>query len=223
MNVLLCALPGLLSASVFAQAAAPPPASSPAQASAISDPSAVLRPALEQVAAAVQQIRVDHWKVSKDWKHQLQGDIDSIQQDLSGQLPQLIQSSHASPTQMAPQMAVMQNVDALYDVLVRITTAASLGGNKANSVTLQDALRELETARKSASGQLQQEASLRDQQLAKLQAVVQANSIGVAKTVVVNNGKYTARRRKILHHKKVHAAGSQNSTGTPPAAQQPHP
>jgi hypothetical protein len=61
---------------------------------------ATLQPALENAATAIGGLDVSHWKLSRDWKAQIQQDIDSIQQDLSGNLPALLQvadKGHIAP------------------------------------------------------------------------------------------------------------------------------
>src|SRR6185312_15898717 len=100
---------------------------------------AVLHPALEEVSSALRQIQIDHWKISRDWKGQFSNDANSIQQDLNGTLPGLFQEAQQSPTTLESQFVVMHNVDALYNVLVRLTTAADLCGGKADSAVLNNA------------------------------------------------------------------------------------
>lgn len=180
---------------------------------------------LGQISSTLDKVQVGHWKVSRDWKRQMHNDIDSIQQDISSQLPALIAKAHASPGQIGPQLAAMQNVSALYDVLVRVSTAASLGGNKGDAGALEDGLQQLESVRKSVSGQLLQAATAQDQRVAQLQAQIpQASGAmegGRGKTIVVDNdGHRRTRHRKLLHHKGANPATSQ-STPKPPKPPNP--
>ncbi len=177
-----------------------------------------LRPVLQQAGSAVGQINVDRWKLSREWKRQLQGDAGSIQQDISSQLPGLLQAAQASPATLGPQLRLMHNVDALYDVLVRVTTAANIAGEKNDAALLGDALQNLESARKAAADQLLSAASRQDGELAKFQA--QLNTAGKTdsatgehpKTIVVNNElTHSKRRHKTIQHKKAPA--------TPPTPQ----
>ncbi|MHB8303927.1 MAG: hypothetical protein ACYDC6_14010 [Acidobacteriaceae bacterium] len=153
---------------------------------------ASLTPALARVNSAVGQMQVKHWKVSRQAKQQLQNDAASIQQDLSSRLPALLQASQSAPTAMGPQMAVMQNVDALYDVLVRVATTANLTAGKDEAAALDEVLQELEAARKRASDQLLRSVSLQDARVIQLQAAAPSNGTqgsekGSGKTIVVNN------------------------------------
>ena len=177
----------------------------------------IFHPALEQVGEAVQQVQSDRWKVSREWKSQFRSDLDSIQQDLSSQLPTLFQTADATPAAIGPQLGVLHNVDALYDVLVRVSTAANLTASKQDAALLDDALQRLESARKTAASQLLLAASQRDRELLQFQAQQAAKAEAEAasedhvKRIVVNNqGTRRSGRHKTAQHKK--------STKVPPAS-----
>jgi hypothetical protein len=168
----------------------------------------------------VSQIQIDHWKVSKSWKDQLQSDADSITSDLSHQLPGLFQQAQATPTAIDAQLRVMQNVDALYDVLVRLTLAADLTERKSDAAQLDSALERLEAARKTATAQLMAAAAQQHQQLSDLQArmeAIQASSTVPTthgKTIVVDNEV----RHGTLHHTTHHKKPSPSTKSQPNAA-----
>ncbi len=185
----------------------------------------IFHPALEQVGEAVQQVQSDRWKVSREWKSQFRSDLDSIQQDLSSQLPTLFQTADATPAAIGPQLGVLHNVDALYDVLVRVSTAANLTASKQDAALLDDALQRLESARKTAASQLLLAASQRDRELLQFQAQQAAKAEAEAasedhvKKIVVDNqarrrsgnqGTRRSGRHKTVQHKK--------STKVPPAS-----
>ncbi|MGO8720147.1 MAG: hypothetical protein ACLQMO_13160 [Acidobacteriaceae bacterium] len=210
------------SAAVFQSNADAPPQSEVASLSPTFNES--LRPALQQVANTVGQIHIDHWKLSKSWKVQLQSDADSIQQDLSHRLPELFQQAQASPTALDAQMRLMQNVDALYDVLIRLTMAADLTEKKTDAAMLDNALERLESARKMATGQLMGAAALENQRLVQLQSRVRESSVGEnvsghAKTIVVENDVRHETRHHATHHRK--AAHSSSDTKSGAKAAQP--
>jgi hypothetical protein len=183
-----------------------------------------LRPALQQVGNSVGQITIDRWKLSQSWKAQLQSDADSIQQDLSHQLPGLFDQAQASPTALDAQLRVMQNVDALYNVLVRLTMAANLTEKKTDAALLDSALQRLEAARKTATGQIIQAAALQNQQLVQLQTRIQQdaaeeNASGAhGKTIVVDNDVRHGTRHRTVHHRK--AAPSPAGTKSTPTPSQ---
>jgi hypothetical protein len=180
-----------------------------------------LRPALAQVGHSVGQIQIDHWKVSKNWKEQLQSDADSITGDLSHQLPGLLQQAQATPAALDVQLRVMQNVDALYDVLVRLTLAADMTEKKSDAALLDSALQQLEAARKVATAQLVTAAAQQHQQLSDLQArmeAIQAShpvSAMHGKTIVVDNEVRHDKPHHPTHHKKPSPSTSIKSQPNP--------
>lgn len=181
-----------------------------------------LHPALDQVVSALGQVEAGRWKVSREWKHQLREDADSIQQDISSQLPALFAKAKAAPLQIGPQLAVMQNVNALYDVLVRVSTAANLGGSKADAGLLDSAVQQLESSRKGVSEQLLRAATLQDQRVVLLQSQVQQTSgqtqLGPhANTIIVDNdGRHRSKHHKPTQHKKA-TTPTEQSVPKPPA------
>ena len=205
---------------------APPPVQAEAPSPAISDS---LRPALEQVGHSVGQIQIDHWKVSKSWKDQLQSDADSITSDLSHQLPGLFQQAQATPNALDAQLRVMQNVDALYDVLVRLTLAADMNERKSDAASLDSALERLEAARKTATVQLMTAAAQQHQQLSDLQArmeAIQASSTVPAthgKTIVVDNEVRHGTVHHTTHHKKPSPSTKSQPNAAPPSSDKPSP
>ena len=168
-----------------------------------SDVDAALRPALDQIGPALQQVRIDRWKLSRPWKDQFRSDAASIQQDLTVRLPALMTAAQQSPAALAPQLAVMHNIDALYDVLARVSTAANIAGGKKDAGILDDAVMRLESARRAAAGKLLQAVTLRDRQIATLQAAVRAAQNAELhsqpKTIVVTN-RVTHRRTHHYRH-----------------------
>ncbi|HZC43244.1 MAG TPA: hypothetical protein VE195_03655 [Acidobacteriaceae bacterium] len=182
-----------------------------------------LGPALEQVGHTVSQIQIDHWKVSKSWKEQLQSDADSITGDLSHQLPGLLQQAQAAPTALDAQLRVMQNVDALYDVLVRLTLAADLTEKKSDAALLDRALEQLESARKVATAQLLTAAAQQHQQFTELQARAEAGGANQSastmhgKTIVVDNETRHKAAHHTTHHRKPSpSTPSKSQSNAPP-------
>ena len=77
----------------------------------------------------------------------MQEDIDSIQRDLGGTVPGLIAQADAAPAAVSPSFSLYRNLDALYDVLLRVSETANLAApdNEVNSVA--SSLQRLQTAR----------------------------------------------------------------------------
>ncbi len=188
-----------------------------------------LRSALAQTGAAVNQVQIDRWKVSREWKGQLHSDANSIQQDLTTQLPGLFLAVQQSPAALQPQLSLMHNVDALYDVLVRITTAAGLAGGKTDAAILDNAVQQLESARKAAAGQLLQAASQQDRKITELQTRVQNTPESESpvnnhpKTIVVENRVTHRTKHRQTPHRKVAPKSNPSSPDNGTGSTGPHP
>ncbi len=185
------------------------PTPTPQQPAAAAIPCDIVRPSADAVAAAVNAVDIKHWKLSRDKKEEMLGDVDSIQRDLVDTLPVLIQQAKATPRALAPEWAVMQNVDALYDVLVRVTTTASLSAQSGEAGQLLDAENQLGLTRKSLTDQLVAAAGSQDSTLAMLQmklaSLTAANGGG---RIIVDNTdsaqKKAAQKEKLHPQKTVH-------------------
>lgn len=185
----------------------------------------IYQPALDQVGAALRQVDVGRWKLSRQWKAQVASDVSSIQQDLSGPLAGLMQKAQANPTALGPRMDVARNVDALYDVMVRVTTAANLAG-KSDAAVLDSALERLQQSRKTAADGLLIQVQAQDQELVQLRATAQAvkraeqEAAEHPKTIVVENGvshRKKPRGKTTTRHKVAPKPGAK----TPPKPSSP--
>ena len=163
----------LLAAGALAAAQAPQspaPSTSPAPGGISTAPAlAGLRPALDQVGAAVASLRIAHWKAPEGIRSSSQEDVASIQRDLSATLPPLLdqaQAANSASAPLAPSFAVFRNVDALYDVLLRVAEMANLGGSAEDAAHLEDARAALESARAQLANSLFASVAAQDAQLA---------------------------------------------------------
>jgi hypothetical protein len=187
---------------------APAPAQTPAAAAAPA-PTAFammnLRPALANVQTAITNLNVGHWKAPNDIRAATQQDIASMQKDLNTTLPPLLAqadsaASATGPAALAPAFAVFRNLDALYDVLLRVTETAGLAGSAADSSNLEDARAGLEDGRAKLGTWLLQAIGAQDAQVVRLQAPAAPHAAAPAATapnkIVVNDGPDTSKPHK---------------------------
>ena len=153
-----------------AHAQAPGPATAPAAPAPGGFAVADLRPALANVQTAISNLNVAHWKVSGATRSAVQDDVGSMQRDLNGTLPGLMAQVEANPASLSPVFAVFRNLDALYDVLLRVTETASLAGSGADAGNLEDARAGLEDGRAKMGTWLLQSIGAQDAQIARLHA-----------------------------------------------------
>jgi hypothetical protein len=171
-----------------AQAAPPPAAPAPAPAAAEAAAPAVapapaafamsnLRPALANVQTAITSLNVSRWKAPNDIRATTQQDINSMQRDLNTTLPPLLAQADAAaaasgPPALSPAFAVFRNLDALYDVMLRVTETAGLAGSASDASSLEEARAGLEDGRAKLGAWLLQAIGAQDAQVVRLQAPV---------------------------------------------------
>jgi hypothetical protein len=130
-----------------------------------------LRPALANVQTAIGNINIGHWKVSGATRTAAQQDVASMQRDLNTTLPGLMSQAEAGgPAVLSPSFAVFRNLDALYDVLLRVTETAALAGSESDATSLEDARAGLEDGRGKLGAWLLQSIGAQDARIARLQA-----------------------------------------------------
>jgi len=193
-----------------APAAAQPPAAAQAPAPAVAPAPAGfaminLRPALANVQTAITNVNVAHWKAPNDIRATTQQDVNSMQRDLITTLPPLLAQADAAasgngPAALAPAFAVFRNLDALYDVLLRVTETAGLAGSASDASSLEDARAGLEDGRAKLGTWLLQAIGAQDAQVVRLQAPAAAHPASAPppppNKIVVNDGPDTTKPRK---------------------------
>jgi hypothetical protein len=162
-----------------------------------------LRPALANVQTAIAGINTAHWKVASGTHTNVQQDIASMQRDLSITLPALMSQAEVAaatgPAVIAPSFAVFRNLDALYDVLLRVTETAALAGSPADASSLEDARAGLEDGRAQLGAWLLQAIGAQDAQMAHPQAPAAARAASAPAApakIVVNDGPDVTKPRK---------------------------
>jgi hypothetical protein len=175
----------------------------PAAAPAPVSPIANLRPALANVQAAIGNLNLAHWKLPNETRSTVQQDIGSMQRDLNTTLPGLVTQAEAPSATgqpaLSPAFAVFRNLDALYDVLLRVAETAALTGPASDASSLEDARAGLEDGRAKLGAWLLQSIGDQDAQVVRLQAHPPAQAVVAPATpakIVVNDGPDAAKPHK---------------------------
>lgn len=150
------------------------PSSNPASAPAVARPSATLQPSLDSVKQAITAVNIDRWKASPAIRSEAQSNLESVQRDLASTLPGLIATADAAPDSAAKTLPVFRNIDALYDVMLRIDAAARLAAPKDQMSALDQSLSALSDARHSLGDAIQAGAEAQDAKVVHLQAQLKA-------------------------------------------------
>ena len=161
-----------LQAQTPASQTAPAPSTSSTQTSATA--SSILNPAISTLQAALDGIRVEKWKASTSVREDTEANISSVRRDLESTLPPLLVTADGAPDSVAEVLPAFRNIEALYDVLLRIAAVARLAAPAQQSAALEQAMSSLESARRTLGDQLQGAALNQDRKVYALQASLRA-------------------------------------------------
>lgn len=204
--VVLCG-PGMLAA----QAPANPPASPPPQ--AVKTPSAIMQPSLDALQQVLDVLQPEKWKASGRVREEAAANINSIRRDLTTTLPPLMATADGTPDSVAHVLPAYRNIEALYDVLLRVTETSKLSAPSQQAMTLEKTLAGLEDGRRALGDQIQAAALSRNQQLHDLQAAVRTAQHAPAPAPVTCPPPPRTKRRSV-RSKTVH-----KSTASPKSSQ----
>lgn len=99
---------------------------------------------------------------------------------------------------------MMHNVNALYDVLIRIGTAAEISGGKDDAALLARVTQQLEATRSEAATRMLQAVSTRDQDLTRMKTEARAEKKKESTIIVNNDASHRKTHRKTASHRKPH-------------------
>ena len=166
------------------QASNPAPAQSqPAPAApAHAKPSAQLQPALDTLRQAVDALNLEKWKKGSV-RDEAATNISSIQRDLQSTLPPLLAQADASPQAVSKILPVSRNIDALYDVVLRVVDGARIAASSDQFSQLQSAMTGLDKARHTLNDGLQESAAAQEKQIGDLQVALKSQPAPVCPVV----------------------------------------
>jgi hypothetical protein len=150
------------------------PANVSAPASRATLPSATLEPSLEILKQAIEGTNTDRWKASGAVRDEAQNNLRSIARDVQTTLPPLVAAADAAPDSAAKVLPAYRNIEALYDVLLRLNAAGQLAAPRDQASALEQALANLNDGRRALGDQLQQDADAQEKQVVHLQAALRA-------------------------------------------------
>lgn len=202
---------GLAAMSLDAQA---PPAPSAAE---ITQISALLQPALANVQGTTAALNISKWKASRDVRQATQSDVESIQRDLGSTLPGLMAQADAAPGSVPPTFAVYRNLDALYDVLLRISQTADLSAPSREAEAVASSLKRLEAARSALGDSILNASRRHEARIVSLEAAIQTVRTAPAekRETVIDDGpakRHTTHRSRHVRKKSEHKPASKATT-----------
>ena len=177
-----------------------------------------LEGASKSTQADLVKLRIERWKTDGATKKQTLGNVDSIQRNLQGALPEIIGQLRSTPESVPATFKLYRNLDALYDVLGSVVEAAGAFGSKDDLQSLSNDLNSFEATRKQLGERIDNLATAKEADITRLrtelktaQAQIPANP---PKKIVVDD----TEPKKPVTKKK---AAPKNATNSKPAGQTP--
>ena len=183
----------LMGVNAFAQtpAARPMTAPAPAMDVQLSNTLAQLEQAAQDTHAALGKMRVDKWKTDSSVKKQYQGNVESLQRNLSAALPELTGRVRQAPQDSNANFKLYRNVNTLYDVLANVVETAGAFGPKDQYEALAQQVGMLEQVRRTLGDRLDQLTLSKESELGRLHsqmaAISQAQAAAPPKKIVIDD------------------------------------
>lgn len=168
------------------------------------------------------KLRIEKWKTDGTYKKQAAGNVDSIQRNLEGALPEILGQLRNAPEDLPASFKLYRNLDALYDVLGSVTEGAGAFGSKDDLQALSNDLNAFETSRKQLAERIETLASAKEAEITRLTAALKTAQAAAEppKKVVVDDtepAKKPVTKKKTV--KKPATDGTKPAAGSSPQAQ----
>lgn len=129
-----------------------------------------LEAASKNTQADLLRLRIERWKADGSYKKQALGNVDSIQRNLQGALPEIIAQLRSAPEDLPVTFKLYRNLDALYDVLGSVAEGAGAFGPKDDLQALSNDLSTFEGTRRQLAARIENLSSAKEAEIARLRA-----------------------------------------------------
>jgi hypothetical protein len=193
-----------------------------------------LESASKDTQADLGKLRIDHWKTDGNSKKQALSNVDSIQRNLQGALPEMISGLRAAPEDMPATFKLYRNLDALYDVLGNVVELTGAFGSKEEVQSLSNDLNNFEGTRKQIAERMENLSASKEAEIVRLRADLKTAQAAIPaeppKKIVVDDAeapkKPPVKKKPVTKPATTKPSGTQPQTApaqTTPPAQQPAP
>lgn len=117
-------------------------------------PSQLVQPALNNLVSTLDSIRLEKWKTSSTIRQGAEANLQSVRRDLDSNLPSLLHAADESPASLPAVLPAASNLNALYDVVLRVAETARVAAPSRQSGDLDAALANLEQARRALNAHI---------------------------------------------------------------------
>jgi len=129
---------------------------------------AQLEAASKNAQADLVKLRIEHWKTDNATKRQVLGNVDSVQRNLQGALPEIIAQLRAAPESVPASFKLYRNPDALYAGLGSVVEATGAFGSKDDLQALSNDLTGFESTRKQMAERIETLSSAKEAEIVRL-------------------------------------------------------
>jgi len=138
------------------------------------------------------KLRIEHWKADNGSKKQALAKVDSIQRNLQGALPAIINQLRTTPEDVPATFKLYRNLDALYEVLGSVVEDTGAFGSKDDLQALSNDLNGFETTRKQMAERIESLSAAKAGEIVRLRADLKTAQAAIPatppqKTVVDDN------------------------------------
>ncbi len=170
------------------------------------------------------KLRIERWKTDGAMKKQALENVDSIQRNLQGALPEIIGQLKAAPEDVPATFKLYRNLDALYDVLGSVVESAGAFGSKDDLQSLSNDLNSFEGTRKQLAERIENLSTAKEAEIVRLRTDLKTAQAAVPaappKKIIVDDNepaKKPAAKKKPATTKPLSIKPVPGQTQTPPA------
>ncbi len=176
-----------------------------------------LQEVIESTRVDLAKLRIDKWKTDAAVKQQAQGNVDSLQRNMTNALPGMAAAVQANPASLAAAFKLYRNLNALYDVLAGVTESAGAFGAKDEYSALASDTAKIDSLRRSMADQLESLANIKDAELTRMQNQLRQAATVTAppKKVVVDDSEEQPPKKPVRKKK----AAAPKSEAPPPKSE----
>jgi len=183
---------------------------------------AQLEASSKNTQADLVKLRIEHWKTDNSYKKQALGNVDSIQRNLQGALPEMIAQLRAGPEDLPATFKLYRNLDALYDVLGSVVEGTGAFGSKDDLQALSNDLNGFESTRKQLAQRMETLSAAKEAEIVRLRTDLKTAQAAVPvvppKKIVVDDNEPP--KKPAVKKKPVAKPGTTAPTTAKPAAGQ---
>ncbi len=182
---------------------------------------AQLEAASKNTQADLVKLRIERWKTDNASKKQALTNVDSIQRNLQGALPEIISRLRAAPEDVPATFKLYRNLDALYDVVGSVVESTGAFGSKDDLQSLSNDLNAFESTRKQMAERIETLSSAKEAEIARLRADLKTAQAAIPvtppKKIVVDDNEPP--KKPVVKKKPAPKTAPPASTAKPAAGQ----